>query len=83
MAIGQAVAEDQREEEGSDDAEQAADDGSEETLQAEGAHAQLKEDDERGEDGADAGGGPLIDAKRAKEPASSRKNEYEEQTKSK
>ena len=63
-----------REEEGPDDAEQAADDGSKETLQAEGAHAQLKKDDEPGQDGADAGGGPLIDAKGAKEPASSRKN---------
>ncbi len=82
-AIGQAVAENQRKEEGPDDTEQAADDGSKETLQAERAHAQLKEDDERGQDGADAGGGPLIDAEGAKEPASSRKNKYEEQTKSK
>ena len=65
------------------DAEQAADHRSDKTAEAERADAQLKKDDERGSNCAAAGGGPLIKAEWAEEPAGDAKNENKEQTKSK
>jgi hypothetical protein len=82
VSFGKAVAEHEREEEGPNDAEQAADDRTEKTPEREGADAQLKDDDEPGNDGAEACGRPLIETEGAKEPAGNRKNKDKEQPQS-
>ncbi len=81
-AIGKAVAQHETEEKGPDDTKEAADDSTKKAPKRQSADAQLEEDDESGNDGANAASRPRIEAEGAKKPAGNRENQDEEQTQS-